>query len=107
MRNFIVIDNEGYGEQKGLYELYSDELDPIMIGDYYHDKISKKIEGFTDAALHFGHDFNLKIVTIESLVDIDGNEEGDETDLYSLTDEQLKRIGRIVFGRYGSYPDFE
>lgn len=45
MKKFIKLKNEGYGEEARLYDV-TDELGLTMEGDYYHDKIDEKIQGF-------------------------------------------------------------
>lgn len=45
MKRFIKFKNEGYGEEARLYDI-TDEPGLAMEGDYYHDKIDEKIEGF-------------------------------------------------------------
>jgi len=40
----IYINKHGEGDEKALYNINDKEV--VMKGDYYHDKIDEKIEGF-------------------------------------------------------------
>lgn len=45
--NLIIYINEHYEEEQALYDLEKKEA--ILQGDYYHDKISPKIDGYLEA----------------------------------------------------------
>jgi hypothetical protein len=47
MKIFKVVINETFEEEKALIEV-SDDNAVIFKGDYYHDKIDKRIDGFFD-----------------------------------------------------------
>ncbi len=43
----IIYVNDHFEEEKALFDL--DENKTLLIGDYYHDKIGGKIEGYLEA----------------------------------------------------------
>ena len=53
--NLIIYANEHYEEERALFNLETNEV--ILKGDYYHDKIYEKIEGYLLAL----KDFNIYI----------------------------------------------
>jgi hypothetical protein len=51
--NLVIFENATYEEEKALVNLDTDTV--IMQGDYYHDKIDYKIEGYLEALKDLGY----------------------------------------------------
>lgn len=49
--NLIIYTNEEYEDEKALFDLDSNKM--LLKGDYYHNKISEKIEGYLNALNDF------------------------------------------------------
>lgn len=58
----IIYVNENFEEEKALFDLEEEKL--ILSGDYYHDKIDGKIEGYLKALEDFKI-YNKKVETVE------------------------------------------
>lgn len=54
MEEFITLRNECYEDEAALYSKTYDKI--ILRGDYYHDKIEEKIEGFLLGLQYAGFD---------------------------------------------------
>jgi hypothetical protein len=59
MRKFIIERNAHFEEEKRLVEVVGDTKNEIMIGDYYHDKISNQIDGFFIALDYLGIEYEV------------------------------------------------
>lgn len=59
---FEIIDGES---QEALFKEVDGKLELIMMGDYYHDKISDRIEGFLEAYKYNNMYYKLKRICIE------------------------------------------
>ncbi|MGV4321192.1 hypothetical protein [Bacillus mojavensis] len=57
--NLIIYVNDNFEEEKALFDLESKKA--LLTGDYYHDKIDERIEGYLEALKDF------KIVKEEEL----------------------------------------
>lgn len=49
--NLIIYVNENFEEEKALFD--KEETKVILKGDYYHDKIDERIEGYLEALSDF------------------------------------------------------
>ncbi len=47
----IIFANEHFEEEKALFDLEENRV--VLKGDYYHDKINEKIEGYLQALYEF------------------------------------------------------
>ena len=65
-RKFIVFRNETFEEEKALVEIVGDMRKIIVKGDYYHDKIDEKIEGFFLALDYLDVEYNLEELSLSS-----------------------------------------
>ena len=104
MRKFIAIENEGYGEQWGLFELTSDTLmDFVMIGDEYHNKISKQIDSFIVTAQYFEQEIMVKRVTLEEIMETEGDDGLLEMCLWEADEEKMARYVDANFSQFDLY----
>lgn len=45
--NLVILVNKEFEEEKALFDLNKEQV--LLSGDYYHDKIDAKIEGYLEA----------------------------------------------------------
>lgn len=45
--NLVVYINDNFEDERALFDL--DKMKVILMGDYYHDKIDDRIEGYLEA----------------------------------------------------------
>jgi DNA-binding LacI/PurR family transcriptional regulator len=49
--NLIIYVNDNFEEERALFDLDREKV--ILVGDYYHDKIDKRIDGYLEALKDF------------------------------------------------------
>lgn len=60
----VIYTNSNFEEEKALFDIESKKV--ILYGDYYHDKIDEKIEGYIKAL----NDFNIYPDTIKKIKEV-------------------------------------
>jgi len=67
VRKFKIIRDLEYGEDGEVVSLYDEKQCLILTGDWYHDKIDSKIDGFFEALIYMGmqHDVETQRINVD------------------------------------------
>ena len=52
--HFKIYVNDEFDEERALVEVTDNQFKVVQYGDYYHDKIDERIEGFLEGLIYIG-----------------------------------------------------